>query len=58
VVPGERVDSRWIIDSGLNPGDRVVIEGLQKVKNGMVVVPTASSAKPPAAGASSAPAVR
>jgi membrane fusion protein (multidrug efflux system) len=57
VVAGERVDSRWIIDSGLNPGDRVVIEGLQKVKSGMVVVPTAGSAKP-APAASGAPAVR
>jgi membrane fusion protein (multidrug efflux system) len=57
VVAGERVDSRWIIDSGLNPGDRVVIEGLQKVKSGMVVVPTAGSAKA-APAASGAPAVR
>jgi membrane fusion protein, multidrug efflux system len=57
VVVGERVDSRWIIDSGLNPGDRVVIEGLQKVRNGMVVAPSAATASP-AASASGAPAVR
>jgi membrane fusion protein (multidrug efflux system) len=54
VVAGQRVDSRWIIDSGLKPGERVVVEGLQKVRSGMVVVPTAGSAKP---AASAAPAV-
>jgi membrane fusion protein, multidrug efflux system len=55
VVAGERVDSRWIIDSGLKPGDRVVVEGLQKVRSGMVVAPSAASARP-AASASSPPA--
>lgn len=57
VVAGERVDSRWIIDSGLNPGDRVVVEGLQKVRSGMIVAPSAASARP-AASAGSPPAGR
>jgi membrane fusion protein (multidrug efflux system) len=39
VVAGERVGSRWIIESGLTPGERVVVEGLQKVRSGMVVAP-------------------
>ncbi len=34
---GERVDSLWVIDTGLNPGERVIAEGLQKVKDGAVV---------------------
>jgi membrane fusion protein (multidrug efflux system) len=34
---GERVDSLWVIDTGLNPGERVVAEGLQKVRDGMAV---------------------
>jgi RND family efflux transporter MFP subunit len=27
VTTGERVDNRWVIRQGLNPGDRVVVEG-------------------------------
>jgi RND family efflux transporter MFP subunit len=37
VVPGERVGSLWIIKEGIKPGDRVIVEGLQKVRNGMKV---------------------
>jgi RND family efflux transporter MFP subunit len=41
VKPGEQVDGLWVIDEGLRPGERVVTQGLQKVKDGIVV-----SAKP------------
>lgn len=36
---GETVGSDWIVDQGLNPGDRVVAEGTQKVRQGMRVDP-------------------
>lgn len=39
VKVGERTDSLWIIDQGLNAGDRVIVEGLEKLKSGMTVVP-------------------
>jgi membrane fusion protein (multidrug efflux system) len=39
VTPGERVGSLWVIDEGLKPGERVVVEGLQKVKQGISVKP-------------------
>ncbi len=39
VKPGERVDSLWVIESGLKPGERVVAEGTGKVKQGMAVTP-------------------
>ena len=39
VKPGARIGSMWIIDEGLKPGDRVVAEGVQKVKEGLVVNP-------------------
>jgi multidrug efflux pump subunit AcrA (membrane-fusion protein) len=39
VKVGERTGSFWIIDQGLKPGERVVVEGLQKVKAGMTVEP-------------------
>jgi len=40
VVPGAQIGSDWIIKSGINPGDRIVVQGLQRVKDGMVVNPT------------------
>jgi membrane fusion protein (multidrug efflux system) len=39
VTPGERVGSLWMIDSGLVAGDRVVVEGVQKVRPGAKVKP-------------------
>jgi len=51
VTVGEQVDGLWIITDGLKPGERVVTEGLQKVKDGMVVKtkPDTSAATTPAA---------
>jgi RND family efflux transporter MFP subunit len=40
VQTGERVDTMWVITSGLTAGDRVVAEGVQKVKDGSTVTPT------------------
>jgi membrane fusion protein (multidrug efflux system) len=39
VKVGDRVGSIWIIDEGLKPGERVVAEGVQKVRPGMQVNP-------------------
>lgn len=39
VVTGDRVGERWIIEQGLKPGDRVIVEGVQKAGPGMVVDP-------------------
>src|SRR6476620_2897258 len=36
---GQRSGSLWIINQGLKSGERVVVEGLQKVKAGMTVDP-------------------
>lgn len=43
VNPGERIGSLWVINEGLKPGDRVIVEGLQKVRNGMKVDPKPAS---------------
>jgi membrane fusion protein (multidrug efflux system) len=32
-----RVGDRWIIEQGLKPGDRVIVEGIQKVRPGSLV---------------------
>jgi multidrug efflux pump subunit AcrA (membrane-fusion protein) len=37
VKVGERVGPMWIIESGVHPGDLVVVEGLQKVRDGSTV---------------------
>lgn len=39
VKVGERVGTLWVIDQGLQPGEHVVVEGLQKLKAGMTVTP-------------------
>lgn len=39
VAVGERIESGWIIEKGLNPGEAVVAEGTQKVRPGMSVTP-------------------
>ena len=39
VKVGEQTSSQWVIESGLKPGDRVVVEGLQKAKEGASVNP-------------------
>jgi membrane fusion protein (multidrug efflux system) len=37
VKPGETVGTLWVIDDGLKPGEQVVVEGLQLVKEGTAV---------------------
>ncbi len=39
VTVGPQVDRRWVVESGLNPGERVVAEGIQKVRTGARVNP-------------------
>jgi RND family efflux transporter MFP subunit len=39
VQVGDRVGTMWVIASGLKPGDRVVVEGQQKLRSGMRVQP-------------------
>ncbi|MGB0938346.1 MAG: efflux RND transporter periplasmic adaptor subunit [Colwellia sp.] len=39
VVLGRRVNAMWVVESGLVVGDRVIIEGLQKVRPGVEIKP-------------------
>ncbi len=43
---GSKVGSLWLISEGLKPGEKVVFEGLQKVKDGITVTPTIVEVKP------------
>jgi membrane fusion protein (multidrug efflux system) len=37
VKPGQRVGNLWVIEQGLQPGQRVVVEGFSQVKAGSIV---------------------
>jgi RND family efflux transporter MFP subunit len=50
VKTGDRVGNLWIIAQGLKPGERVVAEGVQKVRPGMTVRPKAYAAPAEASG--------
>ena len=39
VKAGEKVGKMWVIDQGLNPDDKVIVQGIEKVKDGTSVVP-------------------
>ena len=54
-VTAERaIGDKWLITSGLNPGDKVIVEGLIRVKPGQKVVPVPAGSPPrqPQGGAS------
>ncbi len=40
ITTAERVGEDWIVQQGLKPGDRVIVEGQLKVRAGMRVTPT------------------
>jgi membrane fusion protein (multidrug efflux system) len=46
VKVGERSGTLWIIQEGLKPGQRIVVEGIQKVREGTVVNTTNAPAEP------------
>jgi membrane fusion protein (multidrug efflux system) len=43
---GDQIGSSWVILNGLNPGDRVIVDGIQKVTTGLRVRPKLSQQKP------------
>ena len=45
VTTARSVGNEWLVKSGLAPGDRVIVEGLQKIGPGAPVTPTESAAK-------------
>ncbi len=57
---GPRVGSLWIIEEGVKPGEKVIVEGALKVRDGMAVkatvVPAEPAASPGAGGAAPVPA--
>jgi len=56
VKPGERVGSDWVISEGLKPGEKIIVEGTQKVRDGSVVNPRPFDPTAKPAAPASAPA--
>jgi membrane fusion protein, multidrug efflux system len=55
VVQANRtIGDKWLVDSGLAPGDRVIVEGVQKVQPGMQVQPVPAATAASAAGSAKA----
>jgi membrane fusion protein (multidrug efflux system) len=50
VKAGEKVGSLWVIEDGLKAGDRIVVEGLQRIRDGQVVKPAAWNPPTPPPG--------
>ena len=46
VTAGERTRQMWVIEEGLHAGDRVIVEGLQKVREGSLVTVNNFSSQP------------
>lgn len=57
VKMGERIDSQWEVTDGLKPGDKVIVQGWQKVREGSSVTPKewTSPAQSPAPQTSTSP---
>ena len=46
VQVGPRIDGEWIVESGLEPGERVAVDGLQRMRPGVQVVVKDAPAEP------------
>ena len=46
VKMGARVGTNWIVEEGLGAGERVVVEGFSRVKNGQAVIPQEEAPHP------------
>lgn len=46
VTMGRRIGAMWVVESGLEAGQKIVIEGLQKVRSGVTVAPVEKTVDP------------
>ncbi|WP_066682102.1 efflux RND transporter periplasmic adaptor subunit [Caulobacter sp. CCH9-E1] len=51
ITLGQTVGDKWLVTSGLQPGDKVIVEGLQKVRPGAPIKAVPAGAAPAAAQA-------
>jgi membrane fusion protein (multidrug efflux system) len=48
IIAERTIGDQWLVTGGLKPGDRVIVEGLGKIKPGGKIVPVAAGSKPAA----------
>ena len=48
VTLGQTVGDQWLVTGGLRPGDKVIVEGLMKLRPGAPIKPVPAGAKPAA----------
>jgi membrane fusion protein (multidrug efflux system) len=48
LVANRTIGTNWLVESGLKAGERVVIEGLQSIRDGMTVRVAGGEQKPAA----------
>jgi len=58
VKTGPRTGNLWVVEQGLKFGERVVVEGVQKVRDGMSVTPKVVATQPPPSSPATAPAAK
>ena len=46
IVADRTVGDKWLVTAGLNPGDRVIVEGLGKIRPDAAIVPVPAGSKP------------
>ncbi len=46
IETGQRFDANWVVEKGLEPGDRIILHGVQKVRPGIEVKPEVVEATP------------
>jgi membrane fusion protein (multidrug efflux system) len=52
VAADQTVGPDWLVTSGLNPGDKVIVEGLSKIREGKPIQPVPARSRPAPAGRS------
>ena len=54
IVASHQVDNDWVVDSGLAAGERIIVDGIGKVRPGASVRPVLAAATSPGTGATQA----
>jgi membrane fusion protein, multidrug efflux system len=53
VTADRTIGDKWLVTAGLKPGERVIVEGLGKIRPGAAIVPVVAGSKPRARGPAS-----
>ena len=54
ITADRTIGDKWLVTAGLKPGERVIVEGLGKIRPNAVITPVAAGSKPHPANPNSA----